>query len=115
MDGNSTNAPATHAIAPRQPSRGAPDTENRFFWRSSTRSGMRMRETRAGRFPPAPSAWYAHSSGAAGDQAKSWTPSSFRERLSSRPISGVSYTLIAPRPSRAKYLRSIASTLLARR
>ena len=84
----------------------APDTENRFFWRSSRLSGKPMSEMRAGRFPPACSVWYAHRMGAAGDQAKSCTPSSLALRLSSSVMSGSSYTLIAPLPSRATYLQS---------
>jgi hypothetical protein len=44
--------------------------------------------------------------GSAGDQEKSCTASSFTDFLSSSPISGASYTLIALRPSRAKNLHA---------
>ena len=46
----------------------------------------------------------AHRMGSAGDQEKSCTASSFTDFLSSSPMSGASYTLIALRPSRAKNL-----------
>jgi hypothetical protein len=46
-----------------------------------------------------------HRMGSAGDQEKSCTASSFTDFLSSSPMSGASYTLIALRPSRAKNLR----------
>jgi hypothetical protein len=66
------------------------DTEKSCFWRSSVRSGARISTTRAGTLPPPPSTWYAHSTGADGDQAKSTTPSSLMDFLSSSAMVGVS-------------------------